>query len=894
VALGGIAVWNMRSVTVDSEKLAKEYAPEVEVANDIERNSLKTMYAMRGYFFTEGTAFWDTGVKSLADVKKSIGEAKDLAEKSPHLVKLKGAVGDAETKVLEYEKIANEGKVLIAKIDEVKKKMGEESTSYMKNCNDFLESQNQAFKTDLASRQKKVEIVTDIVGIGTKTRVLNFKAQATGDMALMAEAVTNLNRVFEKTKELRPLTKDAVDIAHIDETEAAARGYAENMQAFLSAQKDLGTLRGQMDEAAAAYMKNCNTFLAGQNEKMRQEFGKDGANLEERLNKITLVNDIIDLGNAARILNFKAQATGDMVHMHEALKVLDGVDQKTAALRKITREEEDIRRIEETEAAGKTYRAAIQAFLKQEAHLAEYQHKMDENAGKYVANCDAFLQGQQAKLAHDMNERHDKITLVNDIIDLGNDTRVRAFKSQALRDPAIIDEATKNFPQMDAKFEALRKLTRQEANLKQIDNTKAAAAGYLAGMTAFLKNWKEAQVVGTQRGEAGQVVIEACKKTAEAGMEHTDRIANNAATSLSQSSSIMVGGLIVAAVLGVGLAIFITIGITGPVNRIIAGLRGGAEQVSSASGQVASSSQQMAEGASEQASSLEEISSSLEEMASMTRQNADNAKQANTMATDAQNAATKGMDAMTNMSSAINRIKTSSDETAKIIKTIDEIAFQTNLLALNAAVEAARAGDAGKGFAVVAEEVRNLAQRSAEAAKNTSALIEESQKNAENGVTVTADVAEILGKITETVQKVTQLIGEVTAASNEQAQGIDQVNTAVSQMDKVTQSNAANAEESASASEEMSSQAAELNSMVDVLVSIVHGAKGANGGAAQRSEARAHLGAPAGGHGLKTRARGLLHHEEKRGGTNRMAAVASSVVKPDAVIPLDDEEMKDF
>jgi cell pole-organizing protein PopZ len=182
----------------------------------------------------------------------------------------------------------------------------------------------------------------------------------------------------------------------------------------------------------------------------------------------------------------------------------------------------------------------------------------------------------------------------------------------------------------------------------------------------------------------------------------------------------------------------------------------------------------------------------------------------------------KSREAMTRMGDAITRIKSSSDQTAKIIKTIDEIAFQTNLLALNAAVEAARAGDAGKGFAVVAEEVRNLAQRSAEAAKNTAALIEESQQNANNGVSVSNEVAGILSGIVESVQKLSQLIGEVSAASDEQSKGIEQIGTAVTEMDKLTQSNAANAEESASASEELAAQAKELGEMVQILVGI-HG-----------------------------------------------------------------------
>jgi methyl-accepting chemotaxis protein len=283
--------------------------------------------------------------------------------------------------------------------------------------------------------------------------------------------------------------------------------------------------------------------------------------------------------------------------------------------------------------------------------------------------------------------------------------------------------------------------------------------------------------------------------------------------------------VIAGVVLAIGLAVLITLSITRPLERVIEGLAAGSEQVSSASNQVASASQQLAEGSSEQAASLEETSSSLEEMSGMTRQNADNSRQADAIAKEAQQAAQRGVQMMAEMGGAIQYIKEGADATAKIIKTIDEIAFQTNLLALNAAVEAARAGDAGKGFAVVAEEVRSLAQRSADAAKNTSALIEQSQQRADGGVAITGEVRTSLEEIAGTVSKVTQLVSEIAAASEEQAQGIDQVNNAVAQMDHVTQGNAANAEESASASEELSAQARELSYMVGVLVRTVRGAK---------------------------------------------------------------------
>lgn len=239
-----------------------------------------------------------------------------------------------------------------------------------------------------------------------------------------------------------------------------------------------------------------------------------------------------------------------------------------------------------------------------------------------------------------------------------------------------------------------------------------------------------------------------------------------------------------------------------------------ADQVLSAGEQIAAGSQGLAEGSSEQAASLEEVSSSLQEMTTSASHAAGAARDAAETSEAASDRVRLGQESMARLSGAIERIKTSSDQTAKIIRTIDEIAFQTNLLALNAAVEAARAGDAGRGFAVVAEEVRSLAIRSAEAARDTAALIEESVSIAVQGVEYNAEAVKRLTEIDQDVQRVTELVAGVRSMSEHQADSITQINVAVEQLNAVTQNVAANAEESASASEELAGQAGSLQELV--------------------------------------------------------------------------------
>jgi methyl-accepting chemotaxis protein len=272
------------------------------------------------------------------------------------------------------------------------------------------------------------------------------------------------------------------------------------------------------------------------------------------------------------------------------------------------------------------------------------------------------------------------------------------------------------------------------------------------------------------------------------------------------------------------------------VPELIEGLAKGVGHVSTASGQISQASQHVAQDTSEQASGIQEVSSCLEEIASMTRQNANKTEMANRMMSEVRSNVVRGKESMGRLSGAIEEIKRSADATSRIVKTIDEITFQTNRLALNAAVEAVCAGDAGKGFAVVAEEVRNLAQRAGEAARNTTTLIEGSIKNSDHGANTLRETAIGLTEMVTIIEKVSDLISEVTVASKEQAQGIEQVAAAVAQMNHVTQANAASAEESASAGEELNAQVGQVNGIIQELVAIVGDSNGAHNDAVRASE----------------------------------------------------------
>jgi len=596
--LGGMAMVNMLTVGKQADRLAQEIAPEVAIANEVERDSLHTMYAMRGFAFTGQNAFWDQSVKSLGEVEKNLAQAKELAQKYPKLVKLRENAEKASVAVAEYKKLAMQ-------------------------------------------------------------------------------------------------THDT--------------------------EKAMDADRKNMDQAAAEFMKATEAYLKTQNEALAASAAKgnvEGRDVKDRLDKITWINDVIDLGNAVRLAN---------------------------------------------------------------------------------------------------------------------------FKGQAMRDLGMIQGALKNFDDMGHKIAQLRPITTLPAAITALNETSKSAETYKQAMLGLVKNWQAMDELGKKRNSAAEAVLKAAEETSTYGVKTTEELTHEASKSLSASSTIMAIGLVAALIIGVIVAVFITKGITGPVikgvtfaqkmsegdmtldldvnqkdeigmladalremtnrlNEVMGEIVEGANNVASGSQQLSATSESLSQGASEQAASVEEVSSSMEEMASNIQQNADNSVQTESMALKAAKDTEEGGRAVSQTVGAMKQI-------AEKISIIEEIARQTNLLALNAAIEAARAGEHGKGFAVVAAEVRKLAERSGHAASEISSLSSES-------VAVAEKAGSMLTAIVPDIQKTAELVQEIAAASREQNAGADQINKAIQQLDQVIQQNASASEEMASTSEELSSQAEQLLSTV--------------------------------------------------------------------------------
>lgn len=547
---------------------------------------------------------------------------------------------------------------------------------------------------------------------------------------------------------------------------------------------------------------------------------KDSANLSEKYAPESLVaSDISRVANQIRYDIRAFTLRDNETALADAKKGFIELTKLLNEARELAQKQELKGLAEQEKIASKGVAEYMASVERSEKILIKKKHfvaVMDEDAIKFMKNANDYIDSLKQSQNEDLqaekidkariSDRGDKFVSLHQVTSLGNQARVLGQKALAQSDSSILEVGIAQFEPMYKILAEVRATTRRANNIEHLKNIEQAAREYETTLKGFLVVMSDTNKENTVRIKAANEVITAAENVVELGLSSVTRFSKASTESLNLASLIMTIGLIAAFIISILVAFFVIRSIVKVVVESVKALSEGTTQVVSASEQISSASVSLAEGASSQASSVEEVSATIEQATASNNQNADNSREANLLAQHSNDAAKIGNQRVGDLMVAMEKITDSSQKIARIIKTIDEIAFQTNLLALNAAVEAARAGEHGLGFAVVAEEVKNLAERSAGAAKEITGIIEASIDQVKAGTDVANKTKESFGEILNGIKKTSDLIGEIAISAKEQAEGMNQIATAMGSVDQITQQNASASEETAAAAEELNAQ----------------------------------------------------------------------------------------
>ncbi|OGR01406.1 MAG: hypothetical protein A2511_00540 [Deltaproteobacteria bacterium RIFOXYD12_FULL_50_9] len=650
-------------------------------------------------------------------------------------------------------------------------------------------------------------------------------------------AIENLSKEILQTTERKLKAQESALLA--------SKAIQEKLAEAAKRMSDLDSSIRNLQKKTSGTMITGVDNLMGSNQQLNNLFAvRDGLkDLTLMISKIPVTNDKRSVAGLRDSVANTTKAAG------QALKNLKGMDkfsnetfQKITALNEkvtsakgvaalqlkyLSDEDEKIKESVETLAKEGVYEISyILPTLEKEINNANGVLK--SNTGEMSKNIDAFSNTNSIlSLAANLSLLSSSlVTGINQCIyakDLNGFNQQSAAINNLFKDADGLGQKLKGLLANGRHTNELTMVGAYTGAVSAVAITFAGGEGFAEKVKAAIVNDEELdKQIGQMRTIVAKHLEESKKEVSIAGVDQEVVVASlHSAAKRTVFMVALIGVLIVIITLIMSYAI--SRSITGPINSVVSGLTVGSDQVAASSENVASASHALADGAARQAAGLEETSSSLEEMASMTRQNAENALHANQLVVQGSELMEKARGLMTAMVQAIDEVSRASEDTGKIVHTIDAIAFQTNLLALNASVEAARAGDAGAGFAVVANEVRNLALRAAEAAKNTSHLIDGTIIKVKESAELVQQTEGSYQNVAEVLDKIVKLVGEISTASQEQAQGLDQINRAMTEMDKVVQQNATGAEMSASASNEMMAQAEEMREHISALITLVGG-----------------------------------------------------------------------